>query len=293
MHQARLLLRVPTHRKVASLLEGEYVALHPGRSTEFADLREYIRGDDTKDVDWKASARARTLLVRRYDALRKLSVVLVVSTGRSMTAGSTVQVTKRDVAGAVGGLLGHLVVGHGDLLGAVHGNAEAQVVVKPRSGAAHAERVVRAAVEATSVDAAPSDLNALLQRVVRSVRARAVVVVVADPVAVDPEVMASLRRIRVRHEVLLVLVRDLDPFDPAVPADHDVVDVDTGSVLPDWLRDDARLREDHRTTTADLRRELDAALDRLGVVHVEVAGLDAVVPAVRELLERHRRARRR
>jgi uncharacterized protein (DUF58 family) len=63
-------LSIHAHRKVRGLLEGEYAALHVGRGIDFNDLREYVRGDDVKDIDWKASARGRQLLVKRYVAER-------------------------------------------------------------------------------------------------------------------------------------------------------------------------------------------------------------------------------
>ena len=65
-----------------------------GRGIDFNDLREYVRGDDVKDIDWKASARTRMLLVRRYVAERKHTVVLAVSTGRSMAAMNDAQVSQ-------------------------------------------------------------------------------------------------------------------------------------------------------------------------------------------------------
>ncbi len=48
----------------------------------FEDLREYVVGDNIKDIDWKASARSRNLLVRRYIAEKKHNVMLVFDTGK-------------------------------------------------------------------------------------------------------------------------------------------------------------------------------------------------------------------
>ena len=67
-------LSIHAHRKVRGLLEGEYAAIQIGRGIDFNDLREYVRGDDVKDIDWKASARTRMLLVKRYVAERKHTV---------------------------------------------------------------------------------------------------------------------------------------------------------------------------------------------------------------------------
>ena len=77
---------IHAHRKVRSVLDGEYGSVHKGRSMDFDDLREYVPGDDIKDLDWKASARHGRPLVKRYIATRQHAVLLVVDTGWTMAA---------------------------------------------------------------------------------------------------------------------------------------------------------------------------------------------------------------
>ena len=50
----------------------------------FESLREYVRGDDPRRLDWKASARHRKPIVRRYESERSQNVVLCLDTGRAM-----------------------------------------------------------------------------------------------------------------------------------------------------------------------------------------------------------------
>ncbi len=37
----------------------------------FEDLREYVIGDNVKDIDWKASARSNKILIKQYIAEKK------------------------------------------------------------------------------------------------------------------------------------------------------------------------------------------------------------------------------
>ena len=48
------------------LLEGGRYALLHTRSLEFDDLRPYVPGDDVRDIDWKASARSGSVLIKRF-----------------------------------------------------------------------------------------------------------------------------------------------------------------------------------------------------------------------------------
>ena len=48
------------------LLEGGRYSLLHTRSMEFDDLRPYVPGDDVRDIDWKASARSGSVLIKRF-----------------------------------------------------------------------------------------------------------------------------------------------------------------------------------------------------------------------------------
>ena len=93
--RARLTLH--THRRVASLLDGGWASVFHGQSLDFDDLREYVDGDEIRDIDWKASARHSVPLVKRYTDHRRLRLALVVATGRSMDAAATGGESKRDL----------------------------------------------------------------------------------------------------------------------------------------------------------------------------------------------------
>ena len=68
------------------LLEGGRYALLHNRSLEFDDLRPYVRGDDVRDIDWKASARSGSVLIKRFVDEKHHKILLVADAGRNMTA---------------------------------------------------------------------------------------------------------------------------------------------------------------------------------------------------------------
>ena len=309
-------LSIHAHRRVYALLEGEYAALHGGRSMDFNDLREYVRGDDVKDIDWKASARTRALLVKRYAALRQHTILLVASTGRSMAAMNDVAVAKRDLAVTTAGLFGYLAVRHGDLVTLAYGDAGSCHLRPPARGELALERHLAAMYDATTPTSAASDLSNLLEYVIRTVRRRTIMLVVADVLAVDDRLAAALRRLRVQHEVLLVTVGDLDPTsvdlspEPTELQDEDVpdeetdetdleyvalpslVDVDSRQALPAWVASDDQLRQEYADVLTAEATALGQSLDRLGIVHAHVDDEAAAIRTVFDLLETHRHARR-
>lgn len=288
--RARLTLQA--HRRVLGLLEGEYAATLTGRGMELNDLREYVRGDDPKDIDWKASARHGDLLVKRFVAQRRHTVVLVVSTGRGMAAAATLADSKRDRAVEVAGIVGWLAVRQGDRVGAVCGNAAGHVFLPPGAGEAHLERALSAAYDGVSAGGPDTDLAGLLRQVAQQVRRRAIVLVVADDDEATPELEAALRRLVVQHELLMVSVGDLHPA--AVPAGAAAsVDVSGGAPLPDWVRGDRALMAELVQDRTDRLDRWQSRLADLGVVHEHLDESDTTLGAVRRLLERNKHARRR
>ena len=285
-------LTLQSRRKLLGQLEGEFTSLHTGAGTDFHDLREYVRGDDVKDLDWKATARTGSLLVKRFSAVRKHTVLLVVSTGRSMAALHDLDRDKRDVAVEVAGLVGWLALRQDDVVGVVYGDAARQDALPARAGELQLERALAAIHVATGPEAAPADTAALLRHVARHHRGRAIVVVVCDDEVTTPELSAALRRAVVQHDVLVVTVGDLDPV--AVPVGAPTAtDVDSGWRLPDWVRADGLLTAELQALRDERRRRLHDELAGLRLVHEHLDPGTAPLSVLRRLLLRHRHARRR
>jgi len=57
-----------------------------GQGTEFDSLREYVRGDDVRSIDWRATARAGTTMLRTWRPERDRHVVILIDTGRTASA---------------------------------------------------------------------------------------------------------------------------------------------------------------------------------------------------------------
>ncbi len=82
------LTEVKRHRLLGLRHRLALAGLHTIRTTtergEFESLREYVRGDDPRTLDWKATARRGHPMVRRYQAERSQNIVLAIDCGRLM-----------------------------------------------------------------------------------------------------------------------------------------------------------------------------------------------------------------
>ena len=102
-----------------------------GQGTEFDSLREYVRGDDVRSIDWRASARNRNVVVRTWQPERDRRVVLVLDTSRT-SAGRVDDVPRLDSAMDAALLLAALAARAGDRIDFVAGDRRVRARLRSR-----------------------------------------------------------------------------------------------------------------------------------------------------------------
>ncbi|MFH5821627.1 DUF58 domain-containing protein [Georgenia sp. AZ-5] len=287
--KVRARLDLPTVRRAAGLLEGRHRSIFTGHGQDFDDQVEYRPGDDVKDIDWKSSARAGQPIIRRFVRESNLSMVLAVDTGRNMAAAATSGEVKGQVALFVADVVAYLARARGDLVALVSGDAARLTQLPGRGGTAHLETLLRAVENDVRLDAPPSDLGRVLERVLTWSTRRSLVVVLTDEARPEPAHEDVLRRLRARHEVMVVAVADAVPTAPGLGP---VADVDGGPPLPAFLREDRAVHAEALAAVEERRGEVAELLRRRGIEHVRVDGTDDAVDGLIDLLGRQRRARR-
>lgn len=286
--QVRTKLALHVRRRARSPLPGEHASIHKGRSMDFDDLREYQRGDEVRDIDWKSTARTGSVRLKRYVADRKHHALLVVDTGRSMSASARDGGSKRDLTVLVSGALGSVLNDQGDLVGLIAGDAAGRALAPWRSGDRHLEQVLRSIHARLGTARADSDLAGLLREVRDRHRRRMVLVVVTDEAGWNDDTAEVVRRLRAQHEIVWITILDLDPCDP-VWGDREIVDATGGDRLLAAFRHDPEVRAEHAAVRRELERARREGLSTLGVVADEVTGESDAIPAVLRLIERSRR----
>ena len=117
-------LWINTKIKTSNILEGSYNSIYKGRSMNFEDLREYVIGDNVKDIDWKASARSNKILIKQYIAEKKHNILFILDTGKKMLADTKELESKKEIALMTVGTISYLVDSHGDSISAIYQGKE-------------------------------------------------------------------------------------------------------------------------------------------------------------------------
>ncbi len=287
VHKVKGKLSIHVRRRSVALLDGGYASVHKGRSMDFDDLREYAVGDDVRDIDWRASARHGSMLIKRYVAERHFSLIVIMPAGREMAATAAGGEPKRDIAVMVAGVLGWLAVRHGDDVSMVSGGPGRIHATRSRTSEGHLEHLLQETIALSQPDSPPSDLPGLLRHVTRAVKGRRVLLIIADD-GVEPELVEdALRTLRLRHEVLWVDIADLDPL--GLPRDTLVRDVSSRRPLPDLLAADRDLARAFSESESRRRSDVETMLRRTDVSAARVGHTDEVVPMMVRMLEKRRR----
>ena len=84
-------IHIRTRRLVHTMFAGHYHSAFKGRGIEFAEVREYVPGDDVRSIDWHVTARRGQLYMKQYVEERELTVMLLVDLSASGHFGSVRQ----------------------------------------------------------------------------------------------------------------------------------------------------------------------------------------------------------
>lgn len=287
MGLVRARLAMPTVRRAAGLYEGAHTSILTGKGSDFEDLSEYRAGDDVRDIDWKVSARFGSPVIKRYQRETDVFTQLVVDTGREMLAVSPSGETKADVALLAGETLAFLSLQRGDRLGMVMGDSTGIEHYPGRHGQSHLEYLMSHAEARLASGRGSARVSDLLDHVLRSTRERSLVVLVTDQYWPQAGDELALRRVRTRHELLVVRVSDM-PLTQENIANMSEIDGDIP--LPEYVRDDEEFRSELMANRDAWEARSAALLHAHGVLHAPMNSTDDVLPILTDLLRRQHRA---
>lgn len=306
-------VEVRTNRLVNDTMVGAYLSHFKGRGMDFEELREYLPGDDVRDIDWNVTNRMGRPFVKRYREERELAAALAVDVSGSSAFGSG-NVSKREFAAEVAATLATSAMRNGDKVALLLFTDQTELFLPPRKGRRHVLRVIREMLtfepkhRGTDINAALTFLNHVLHR--RSIvflltdflhvlgapssRRHVDVAQFAAGTAAVPgtrDVIQELGMTNTRHD--LVCLHLHDPRESELP-DAGLVtieDAETGEMLElDSTR--GLVRERFTQTNQERLENLDQSLNRTAVDTLRLNTTEPFAPALQRFFE-IRRGRRR
>lgn len=281
-------IEILTRRQVDETFAGQYHSVFKGRGMEFAEVREYLVGDDVRAIDWNVTARMGRPYLKMFEEERELTVIVVADISASMDTGSGEE-TKREAAATLAAILAVSAVRNQDKVGALLFGGEAHSFVPPGKGHRHAIRIVRDILYEVPKKGG-TDLEAALTLLGRVQKKRAIVFVLTDLLGCGEPGRALPIAAR-RHDLVFMHVEDPRERELAGDGLIPLRDAETGAFTWIDLRD-AKVRKSWTETAEAREAHWHRQLMRLGVDRVRIpAGGDVTKPLIRFFRERALRSR--
>ncbi|MCF2540701.1 DUF58 domain-containing protein [Streptomyces sp. FB2] len=189
-------------------LDGRTSLITRGEGTEFDSLREYVPGDDTRSIDWRATARHSTVAVRTWRPERDRHILLVLDTGRT-SAGRVGDAPRLDASMDAALLLAALASRAGDRVDLLAYDRRVRALVQGRT----ARDVLPSLVDAMATlepELLETDARGLTSTTLRTAPRHSLIVLLTalDAAPIEEGLLPVLPQLTRRHTVLLASVAD-------------------------------------------------------------------------------------
>jgi uncharacterized protein (DUF58 family) len=183
---------------------------YKGQGREFESLREFVTGDEIHHISWMATARRGKMMTREYRVERSQNIVVMLDTGRLMTA-RIGELSKLDHAINAALSIAYVAIAGGDNVGLMTFGRRVQTYLPPSRSRDQMSAILESlyAVEPQMIE--PSYGRAFNFLTVNC-RRRSLVVILTDLVdqEASAELLARTRQLIPRHLPLIVTIGDSD-----------------------------------------------------------------------------------
>jgi len=288
--------RWPVLRRLGFHPGGDERSSLRGAGLEYSDVREYQPGDDPRTIEWNITARSDRPYVRESFPDRGLDAWLLVDITRSLDWG-TARCLKRQLAIEFTAVVGQLLIGRGNRVGALLFDDRVRSIIPPSAGrTAFLQLIARMERAADTQDPAPTgaghpnipspsgggqgggatDLGRALTEAGRLIRRPSMMVLISDFMT-PAGWQQPLSSLAIRHEVIAVWITD--PRESEIP-DVGVVtfeDPESGQQILVDTRS-TRLRARFQQAAAQQRETIRADLRRARAAIAEMSTEAELVP---------------
>jgi len=207
-------IEITTNALVEGLQAGLHHSLFKGQGIEFAEIREYVVGDDVRSIDWKVTARYNRPFIKEYTEERDQTFYFAVDISGSGTFGSDTSKQKKMLE--VTASLAFAALKNNDRIGLCLFSDRVEKFLPAKRGRKHLVRLLNSLIDhkpasvRTDISAAARFLGSVLAR-------KSSVIIMSD--FFSPDFTGALMTLRRRHEVIAIRVTD--------PREHELPDVGT------------------------------------------------------------------
>lgn len=217
-----------TGKLVRETFAGQYLSVFKGQGIEFAEVRQYIAGDDIRSIDWNVSARTGNTYVKKFNEERELSVIIACDVSASQYFGSKGNL-KVEAAIELASVFAFSAIKNNDKVGLLLFSDKVELYIPPRKGKRHVLRIIRELL-AFEPHSKKTDISLALSTLLRLIRRQGILLFISD--FVDNNYEKSFKLAAKKFDLIPVIIEDPLEFNfPKLPALIEIEDGESGASI--------------------------------------------------------------
>lgn len=214
-----------TGKLVRETFAGQYLSVFKGQGIEFAEVRQYIAGDDIRSIDWNVSARTGNTYVKKFNEERELSVIIACDVSASQYFGSKGNL-KVEAAIELASVFAFSAIKNSDKVGLLLFSDKVELYIPPRKGKRHVLRIIRELL-AFEPKSKKTDISLALSTLLRLIKRQGILLFISD--FVDNNYEKSFKLAARKFDLIPVIIEDPLEFNfPKIPALIQIEDAESG-----------------------------------------------------------------
>ena len=275
-------IEIKTRGLSNNIFAGQYHSAFKGRGMAFSEVREYQFGDDTRDIDWKVTARYVRPYVKVFEEERELTVMLLIDVSGSTDFG-TVSQMKRDVTTEIAATLAFSAIQNNDKIGVIFFSDKIEKFIPPQKGRRHILYIIRELIDFRPDDR-QTDINQALKYLTNAIKKRCTAFLLSDFID-RGNYRDALTIANRKHDIVAIQVYDRRETELPAVGLMKVRDAETGQER--WIDSSSkRVREAYRTWWDKRQAEMNAAFQKSRIDAVSIRTEDDYVKALLALFDK-------
>ena len=281
-------IEIRTRRVVNELFSGEYHSTFKGQGMEFDEVREYLPGDDVRQIDWNVTARYGTPYIKKFAEERELTVIILMDVSGSGRFG-TADYYKSELAAELTALLAFAAIKNNDKVGMISFSDEIEKFIPPKKGRQNVLRLIRHVLY-FEPKGRGTDIAAALEYFNRVIKRKAVVFLISD--FMGDGFRKPLLIAKRKHDTIAINITD--PREMVLPRSGLLFVKDAESGQKMWVdTENASVRKRFEDAAHQRENDLDEFFRQLGIDYVSLSTSGSYIDALtkffklRELRRKH------
>ncbi|MFB9829211.1 DUF58 domain-containing protein [Lederbergia wuyishanensis] len=190
------------------LFEGNKIRRHQTGIGDFAQIRNYVVGDDPRKINWRQTAKLRQVMTNEYEPEHGKYITILIDCGRMM--GSELEKGNRlEKALEAAHLVAAAALENGDYVSVLAFSKDVKVFVPAAKGMAHLQTILHSIYNVT-VDSAESNYASVFSFMETMQKKRSLLLLFSDfrTFLYEEHALLYLKRLRQRHLFLMVGIED-------------------------------------------------------------------------------------